>query len=129
MSLFKIEKKEDELDIKCVSQKLKKHKFWFELKDIFDGAGTNGKCVICYANYRNTIFLPCRHSSCCQKCSGTLSPKDCPLCKNHIQDIICLDSDRSIDNKSVIEDNQNINEDNQNIQEDLPEEIIVNDDN
>ena len=157
VSLFKIEKKEDELDIKCISQKLKKHKFWFELKDIFDGAGTNGKCIICYANYRNTIFLPCRHSSCCQKCSGTLSPKDCPLCKNHIQDIICLDSDRSIDNKSFIEDNQNINEDNQNInednqninednqninednqiinedniiiQEDMPEEIIVKDNN
>ena len=106
VSLFKIEKKMDELEIKCVSQKLKKHKLWFNLKDIYDGAGTNGKCIICYTNYRNTIFLTCRHSCCCQKCSATLSPKDCPLCKKHIQEIICLDNDKSIDN-SIIEDNQN----------------------
>ena len=120
VSLFKIEKKIDELEIKCVSQKLKKHKFWFELKDIYDGASTNGKCVICYTNFRNTIFLTCRHSCCCQKCSATLSPKDCPLCKNHIQEIICLDNDKSIDNSNP--------EDNQNVQNDA-EEIIVNDDN
>ena len=113
----------DELEIKCVSQKLKKHKFWFELKDIYDGAGTNGKCVICYTNYRNTIFLTCRHSCCCQKCSATLSPKDCPLCKKHIQEIICLYNDTSIDNNSIIEDN------NQNDQNELNDEegIIVND--
>jgi len=106
VSLFHIEMKNDELEIKCVLQKLKKHKFWFEIKDIYDGAINNGKCIICYSNYRNTIFLPCRHSCCCQQCSASLSPKDCPLCKNHIQDIICLDSDKS-DNNSVVEDNQN----------------------
>ena len=121
VSLFKIEKKEDELEIKCVSQKLKKHKYWFELKDIYDGAGNNGKCVICYSNYRNTIFLPCRHSCCCQSCSGTLSPKACPLCKNRIQEIVCLDRDRNVDNNSVMEDNQN--------SQNGDEEIIVNDNN
>ena len=117
VSLFNFEKKNDELEIKCVTQKLKKHKYWFKLKDIYDGASTNGKCVICYSNFRNTIFLSCRHSCCCQKCSASLSPKDCPLCKNHIQEIICLDNDKTNDN-TIIEDNQN----NQ-------EEIIVNDDN
>ena len=106
VSLFHIEMKNDELEIKCASQKLKKHKFWFVLKDIYDGAINNGKCIICYSNYRNTIFLGCRHSCCCQTCSASLSPKDCPLCKNHIQDIVCLDSDKS-DNNSVVEDNQN----------------------
>ena len=115
VSLFNIEKKNDDLEIKCITQKLKKHKFWFELKDIYDGAGNNGKCIICYSNYRNTIFLNCRHSCCCQKCAATFSPKDCPLCKNHIHDIICLDNDRSAEN-SIIEDNLN-----------NPEEIIVND--
>ena len=117
VSLFNFDKKNDELEIKCVTQKLKKHKYWFKLKDIYDGASTNGKCVICYSNFRNTIFLSCRHSCCCQKCSASLSPKDCPLCKNHIQEIICLDNDKTNDN-TIIEDNQN----NQ-------EEIIVNDDN
>ena len=120
VSLFNVEKKDNELEIKCAAQKLKKHKFWFQLKDIYDGAGTNGKCVICYSNFRNTIFLPCRHSCCCQKCSGSLSHKDCPLCKNHIQEIVCLYSDKSIDNNSVIiEDNPN--------SQNLAEEIIVND--
>jgi hypothetical protein len=115
VSLFEIEKKNEELGIRCVLQKLKKHKFWFELKDIYDGSGNNGKCIICYTHFRNTIFLDCRHSCCCQKCAAALSPKDCPLCKNHIKDVICLDNDRSAEN-SVIDDNQNI-----------PEEIIIND--
>ena len=95
ISLFNIEKKSDIYEIKCVCQKLKKHKFIFDIKDIYDGAGTNGKCIICYENYRNTIFLECRHSSCCQKCSGNLFPKHCPLCKNQIKDIICLDNDKN----------------------------------
>ena len=123
-----MERKGDELELKCVLQKLKKHKYWFEIKDIYDGAGTNGKCVICYSNYRNTIFLSCRHSCCCQKCAATLSPKDCPLCKNVIHDIICLDNDKSIDNTSMNEENENENENtNENGNENHDEVIIVND--
>ena len=112
ISLFNIEKKENnELDIKCVSQKLKKHNYFFELKDIYDGAGANGKCVICYSNNRNTIFINCRHSCCCQNCSNTLNPKICPLCKENIQDIIFLYKD--IDNNTKnndIEENKSIDE-------------------
>ena len=94
ISLFNIEKKENnEIEIRCVSQILKKHNFFFELKDIYDAAGNNGKCIVCYTNNRNTIFLNCRHSCCCQNCSGTLNPKVCPLCKENIIDIICLHKD------------------------------------
>ena len=103
--------KESKLDIKCVSQKLKKHNYFFELKDIYDGAGANGKCVICYSNNRNTIFINCRHSCCCQNCSNTLNPKICPLCKETIQDIIFLYKD--IDNNTKnndIEENKSIDE-------------------
>ena len=105
ISLFNLEKKENnELDIKCVSQKLKKHNYFFELKDIYDGAGANGKCVICYTNNRNTIFINCRHSCCCQNCSNALNPKICPLCKNDIHDIIFLHKD--IDNNTKTNDKE-----------------------
>ena len=105
ISLFNVEKKENnELDIKCVSQKLKKHNYFFELKDIYDGAGANGKCVICYTNNRNTIFINCRHSCCCQNCSNALNPKICPLCKNDIHDIIFLH--RDIDNNTKTNDKE-----------------------
>ena len=101
ISLFNIEKKDNnDLEIKCVLQKLKKHNYFFELKDIYDGSGNNGKCVICYTIIRDTIFLPCRHSCCCQSCSGTLRPKICPLCKENIQDIICLNKDLDDDDGS-----------------------------
>ena len=115
ISLFNIEKKENnEIDIKCVSQILKKHNYNFELKDIYDDTGNNGKCVICYTNNRDTIFLPCRHSSCCHNCSGTLKPKICPLCKNIIQDIICLDRELSkIYNKNEVEKDNNITNENE----------------
>ena len=107
ISLFNIEKKENnELEIKCVLQKLKKHNYFFELKDIYDGAGNNGKCVICYTNNRNTIFLPCRHSCCCQNCSGTLMPKICPLCKENIKDIICLYKDLDRNNPNDNDNNE-----------------------
>ena len=111
ISLFNIEKKENnELDIKCVSQKLKKHNYFFELKDIYDGTGANGKCVICYTNNRNTIFVNCRHSCCCQNCANALNPKVCPLCKNVIQDIIFLYKD--LDNNNKINNQEEIKEEN-----------------
>ena len=111
ISLFNIEKKENnELDIKCVSQKLKKHNYFFELKDIYDGAGANGKCVICYTNNINTIFVNCRHSCCCQNCANALNPKVCPLCKNVIQDIIFLYKD--LDNNNKINNQEEIKEEN-----------------
>lgn len=94
ISLFNIEKKENnEIDIKCVMQKLKKHNYYFEIKDIYDGSGNNGKCIICYTNNRNTIFVNCGHSCCCKNCADALMPKICPLCKNIIEDIICLKKD------------------------------------
>ena len=94
ISLFNIEKKENnEIEIKCVLQILKKHNFFFVLKDIYDASGNNNKCIVCYTNNRNTIFLNCGHSCCCQNCSGNLNPKICPLCKENILDIICLHKD------------------------------------
>ena len=101
-SLFNIEKKENnDLEMKCISQKLKKHNLFFDIKDIYDGSGNNGKCIICYINNRNTIFLGCGHSCCCQQCSDTLNPKSCPLCKNVIKDIIHLNKEGK-DSEAII---------------------------
>ena len=118
ITLINIEKKENnDLEIKKVLQKLKKHNHFFELKDIYDGSGNNGKCVVCFTNNRNTVFLPCRHSCCCKKCSGTLIEKVCPLCKEDIKDIIVLYQDSVINNSNEQNNDDNFfnsNEDNNN---------------
>lgn len=40
-------------------------------------------CEICYTNKRNTIFLPCKHSYCCDQCANKICMKlnKCPICR------------------------------------------------
>lgn len=41
-------------------------------------------CVICNANPREIILLPCGHVSICEDCSDGIS-KDCPVCRTKIE--------------------------------------------
>lgn len=40
-----------------------------------DGLETNGECIICMSEYRDTLILPCRHLCVCSSCAGTLRYK------------------------------------------------------
>lgn len=42
-------------------------------------------CKICFANEYNTIFLPCGHVVCCNKCASSLTK--CPLCQKYLERI------------------------------------------
>lgn len=44
------------------------------------------ECVICLANKKNILFLPCRHLCTCQDCSTDI--KQCPICRGDIEDKI-----------------------------------------
>jgi hypothetical protein len=44
------------------------------------------KCVICFTNKKNTVFLPCRHLACCYDCSRHQTITECVICRTHIQD-------------------------------------------
>ena len=81
--------------IKCVKQRLRTHNIWIDLYDIFDSALEGGLCLICCSEKRNTIFLPCKHAGCCNKCGSEIKYrfKPCPICKTPIDDLLIVNSD------------------------------------
>ena len=81
--------------IKCVKQRIRTHKIWIDLYDIFDSAMEGGLCLICCSEKRNTIFLPCKHACCCNKCGSQIKYrfKPCPICKTDIDDLLIVNSD------------------------------------
>ena len=81
--------------IKCIKQRLRTHKIWIDLYDIFDSALEGGLCLICCSERRNTIFLPCKHACCCNKCGSEIKYrfKPCPICKTPIDDLLIVNSD------------------------------------
>ena len=92
---FERHQDEDTYIIKCIKQRLRTHKIWIELYDIFDSALEGGLCIICCSERRNTIFLPCKHACCCTKCGSEIKYrfKPCPICKTPIDDLLIINSD------------------------------------
>ena len=91
--------------IKCMKQRLRTHGIWIDLYDIFDSALEGGLCLICCSEIRNTIFLPCKHAGCCNKCGSEIKYrfKPCPICKTPIDDLLIINSDEKrmkIENES-----------------------------
>ena len=97
VSLCNFERHQDENNyvIKCIKQRLRTHKIWIELFDIFDSALEGGLCLICCSERRNTIFLPCKHACCCTKCGSEIKYrfKPCPICKTPIDELLIINSD------------------------------------
>ena len=106
VSLCNLERHQDDNTyiIKCIRQRLRTHKIWIELYDIFDNALEGGLCLICCSERRDTIFLPCKHACCCTKCGSEIKYrfKPCPICKTPIDDLLIINSDEKkikLDNK------------------------------
>ena len=104
--------------IKCMKQRLRTHNIWIDLYDIFDSALEGGLCLICCSERRNTIFLPCKHAGCCNKCGSEIKYrfKPCPICKTPIDDLLIVNSDEKkikIENEDETSENKdNFNNDN-----------------
>ena len=111
VTLCNFEKHQDENNyiIKCKKQRLLTHKTWIDLYDIFDSALEGGLCIICYSEKRNTIFLPCKHACCCNKCGSEIKYrfKPCPICKTPIDDLLIITSDEKKIKKEK-EDEENL---------------------
>jgi hypothetical protein len=45
------------------------------------------ECVICLASKPDTIFFPCGHLCCCNRCYGHLTSRRCPLCRRTVEQI------------------------------------------
>ena len=62
--------------VDCLRRKYKK------IQDDNNQLSESKKCIICCDNDRNTVFMNCRHLSCCDQCTVNLS--ECPICKAEI---------------------------------------------
>lgn len=47
-------------------------------------------CLVCCANKRTAVFLPCLHNDVCGPCSEDLKGSACPMCDEPITDIILV---------------------------------------
>ncbi|CAD8197646.1 unnamed protein product [Paramecium octaurelia] len=55
-----------------------------------DQQSIQDKCLICYENQPNILFVPCRHGGICEKCAQdiVLKSNQCYLCRKNIQQIL-----------------------------------------
>ena len=113
---FENHKTENIYEIKCSLQRLRTHDMWIDFHDIFDSGMEGGLCLICCSSVRNTIFLPCKHAACCDKCGSEIKLrfKPCPICKTPIDDLLIIDSDeKNFDGDIIdIDDNNDDNDEN-----------------
>eukprot|EP01016_Furgasonia_blochmanni_P010489 TRINITY_DN1444_c0_g4_i2.p3 TRINITY_DN1444_c0_g4~~TRINITY_DN1444_c0_g4_i2.p3 ORF type:complete len:131 (-),score=12.01 TRINITY_DN1444_c0_g4_i2:180-572(-) len=61
---------------------------WFDMPEDFDPHGD--MCVVCYAQKRTTVVIPCGHMALCQQCANVIGGKwgaKCPICRSLIQEI------------------------------------------
>ena len=102
--------------ISCDSQKLKTHGRWIILSEIFNSS-TDGLCSVCFDEKRNTIFLPCKHACTCNLCALELKKKfqPCPICKNIINDLIILSTDKKNRSESIFNRDSRLTEGDKNI--------------
>ena len=141
---FEKHKLDNKYEIKCVLQRLRTHGMWIDFHDIFDSSLDNGLCLICCSVIRNTVFLPCKHAACCDKCGSEIKLrfKPCPICKTPIDDLLIIDSDEKKyegdfldDDDEPVDDFKNDNDENilapgiHIINENENNNIIVNDNN
>ncbi|KAL3671201.1 hypothetical protein V7S43_003133 [Phytophthora oleae] len=47
-------------------------------------------CVICLANEKTILCLPCRHLCLCQTCSGREEVTKCPICRLQIEEMLAV---------------------------------------
>lgn len=47
-------------------------------------------CVICLANEKSILCLPCRHLCLCQTCSGREEVTKCPICRLEIEEMLAV---------------------------------------
>ena len=140
---FERHKLDNKYELKCVLQRLRTHGMWIDFHDIFDSSLDNGLCLICCSVIRNTVFLPCKHAACCDKCGSEIKLrfKPCPICKTPIDDLLIIDSDEKkyegdlLDDDDPTEDFKNDKDENilvpgiHNENENENNNIIVNDNN
>ncbi len=84
--LVNIVKQNNEYKAKIEYQKIKVKGIWFEIYSVYSMAEdkNNNDCEICCSKEKNIVFLPCKHSYCCDICAITIRQirNLCSICRN-----------------------------------------------
>ncbi|ETW51380.1 hypothetical protein PFUGPA_05767 [Plasmodium falciparum Palo Alto/Uganda] len=52
-----------------------------DILDIYGHEEHDKECLICMTSYKDTLLMPCRHSSFCYDCMKSLRQEKCPICR------------------------------------------------
>lgn len=63
------------------SKKKKNFYRFFDIMDIYGHEEHDKECLICMTSYKDTLLIPCRHSSFCYDCMKSLRQEKCPICR------------------------------------------------
>lgn len=61
-----------------------------QLKERLKQQNNNEVCCICLENDACVIFLPCGHLCACRTCDRSLTRRQCPICRAHIENSYCI---------------------------------------
>ncbi|CAD8115506.1 unnamed protein product [Paramecium primaurelia] len=80
-----------------------------------DQQSIQDKCLICYENQPNILFIQCRHGGICEKCAENivLKSNQCYLCRNNIKQILRINTEAGqlvVNEISNIKQNRQIQE-------------------
>ncbi|KJP89625.1 hypothetical protein AK88_00583 [Plasmodium fragile] len=54
---------------------------FYDILDIYGHEEHDKECLICMTSYKDTLLMPCRHSSFCYDCMKSLRQEKCPICR------------------------------------------------
>ncbi|CRG94290.1 E3 ubiquitin-protein ligase, putative [Plasmodium gallinaceum] len=54
---------------------------FIDILDIYGHEEHDKECLICMTSYKDTLLMPCRHSSFCYDCMKSLRQEKCPICR------------------------------------------------
>ncbi|SCN59432.1 E3 ubiquitin-protein ligase, putative [Plasmodium chabaudi adami] len=63
------------------SKKKNNQSQFIDILDIYGHEEHDKECLICMASYKDTLLMPCRHSSFCYDCMKSLRQEKCPICR------------------------------------------------
>lgn len=76
--------------LKASLARIEEHKASLINKIVSDNLEDSRMCVVCQANEKSVVLLPCRHVCLCKECASNELVEDCPLCREKIRDRITV---------------------------------------
>ena len=106
ITYLSIVQKEGKAAAQVLQQKVMYKGVPYLIHDIFGVESSSGQepCVICMAEPRNVVVLPCRHMCLCIACADIYRVKSnkCPICRAPLRSLIKVNDDKSEEESDVV---------------------------